>query len=366
MRRVGSVQLTPKLYRATIDGERREDISAIVRSGKVTYDQDRETQMSFACVVSDPSAVEPYQDFLAPELTLTYPDGHVVTEPLGLYAVAPPRRDASPQQTKGTLDGRDLGWILSSATVASPYTIAAGSNCMDAVAALIASVGITRYSLPATAHVFDADTTWPPGTRKLRIASDILGGIGMYVLYMRRDGWLTTMPRRTLIEAEPAVRYATPAESYVRVVRSQILEPDVSRIYNTITVMRDDPTKATIYATAINDDPESPVSTTSTGLALAPPEPIRVQTLSSQTEADALARSLLEEAAAVYTKLTLTTSPDPSRNPHEVYELAVSNAAGDVAAGKWWCSGWQIGFTPADGPMIHELNKLVPFGEVVE
>lgn len=364
MRRVGSVQLTPALYRATITGELREDITSIVSAGKVTYDQDRDIQMSFAPEVRDASAVEAYQDYLAPYLTLTYPDGYSVTEALGLFAVVPPKLTASPQLTRGALDGRDLTWLLASDTVSDSYTIASGTNRVEAVRTILDGLGL-RHSLPNTSKTFAADETWPPGTNKRRICNDILSGAGLYVLYMRRDGWLTTMPRRTLKEVEPAVRYATPAESYVRVVRSQSLDPDVARLFNKITVVRDDPGKTALVATAINDDPESPVSTTSLGLTLAPPEPIRNQHLDSQTEADALALSLLEEAASVYTRLTLYTSPDPSRNPHEVYELDISNAAGTVAEGNWWCAGWQIGFTPGDGPMRHDLRKLVPFEAVL-
>ena len=364
MRRAGSVQITPRLYRATITGEIREDISSIVTSGKVTYDQDRDIQMSFSSLVRDPSAIEGYQDFLAPYLTLTYSDGYSITEPLGLYVAVPPKRDAMPQFTRGTIDGRDLTWLLASDTVDGPYTITAGTNRVEAVRAILDGMGL-RHSIPDTALTFAGDETWAPGTRKLRLVNDVLLGTNMYAIYMRRDGWLTSMAGQRLSSVEPAVRYAAPAEDRVRVVRSQSIEPDMSKVFNKITVVRDDPSKTALYAVAINDDPESPVSTTSLGMTLAPPEPIRNQHIATQAEADALALRYLEEAASVYTKITLNTTPDPSRNPHEVYELAVSNRAGAVAEGKWWCGGWQIGFTPADGPMRHDLRKLVPFEAVL-
>lgn len=363
MRRVGSVQLTARLYTATRHNELREDITDLVLGGRVTYDQDRDIKMSFEATVRDPSRVRPYEDFLAPFLTLTYADGAEVTEQLGLYVAAPPKRTATPQLTRGQLDGRDLTWLLASETVDAPYTVAAGTNYLAAVQTILAGMGITRFSFPATGLTLATATTWPPGTSKLRIVNDLLQGAGYYALYMTRDGRLTSQPWRTLASVEPAVRYATPATGRVRVVGAVEIEPDVSRLANKITVIRDDPGKAPLVATAVNDNPASPVSTVSLGVTIA--REVRDQNLATQAEANALARRLLEEAASVYTRLKLSTTPDPSRNPHEVYELAIVNGAGDpVAHGRWWCSGWRIGFTPQDGRMEHELNKLVPFGSV--
>jgi hypothetical protein len=362
MPRVGNVQIKPTLWRATKLNEFREDITRYVSSGRVTYDEDRAIKMSFAVKVSDPEVIDPYRDFLAPVLTLVYPDGEVITEQVGLYAVAPPKQSASTQLTRGDLDGRDLTWLLSVDTLTAPYTVTAGTNRIEAVRIVLNAMGLTRHVIADSPLTFDSDTTWPPDTSKLDLVNDILGGTGFYTLYMLRDGYLASMPWRDMESVQPAVSYATPALGKVRVIRTVEIDPDPGRIVNQVTVIRDDPAKDPLIAFGVNDNPASPVSTVTLGITIG--RTIKDQNIASQSEADKLVARTLQEAASVYTRLKLTTTPDPSRNPHEVYELAISNAAGIVAEGVWWCTGWSVGFTPSDGPMTHDLNKLVPYRTV--
>jgi hypothetical protein len=142
------------------------------------------------------------------------------------------------------------------------------------------------------------------------------------------------------------------------VVRTAKVEDIANRI-----VVRKESGQAAIVSVATNDDPRSPVSTVRLGMTLTREvSGDEVNTITDQAAADALARRYLEEAAAQYTTLELTTSPD-LRETREVYALDIRDASGRVVAdGRWWCDGWQLGFTAKDGAMRHRLHRLEAFG----
>src|SRR4051794_30434872 len=84
--------LSAELWRATIDNELVEDISAYVVSGGVDMNVDRDIKLALNVTLRNPSIVAPYTDFLAPFIRLTYDDGtDEVYQQIGLYAtkVAP-------------------------------------------------------------------------------------------------------------------------------------------------------------------------------------------------------------------------------------------------------------------------------------
>lgn len=122
-----------------------------------------------------------------------------------------------------------------------------------------------------------------------------------------------------------------------------------------------------IIAVRRNDDPDSPTSTVSLGWidpvteTLYPREIVRMETpsnIETQAQAEEMANRLLQESLSFYRRLEITTLPDPGRSMHEIYELNIENRAGTVIDGKWWCRGWELGFTTKDPVMRHTLHRV--------
>lgn len=357
--RYGAVSRAPELYLTDINGAIKEDVTDAIRGGEVALDTNRAIAMSFTGDSRHRDLARPFVDFLAPFLTVTYSDGYSVREPLGLYAFAPMDRTELEGSTIAAIDGRDLSWLLTVDHYDQGYTAAAATNPIEAVRAIIDTIG-ARHSIPSTTKTLAAAVSFKAGTSKLEVCNKLLGAAGYYALYASRDGRLTSRPWRRLASDEPDTRYATDGTSRSKIVRSITITPKREGIYNKVIVIRDDPNQAPLVATATNTSPQSPISTTSLGYTITRP-PISDPYLIDQATADALASRLLEEASAIYTRMQVFITPDPGRGAHEIVELAIANSAGaTIAEGNWWLSGWALPFDRG-GAMTLELNKLLPF-----
>ncbi len=352
------MQLIPRLYKATRHNVLGEDISDIVTRGTVEYNPDRSIKFTLKLTVTDHTRVNPYTDYLAPFLTVRYDDGHEVTSQMGLYAVMPFSQSISQQSRSVEIDGRDLTWLLSVDVFDQGYNVAANTNVVDAVVAILQGAGFTRHAIVRTDRRLGTTRSWKAGTSKLTVINDLLTGAGYYSLGTAKDGTLISGPYQSIVNPTAVVTYdTTDPFARVRVVRDIKLDTTQDRIANKIVVVKDNANEAPIVVTKVNTNPLSPTSTTSLGITIA-----RVVTNADITDvqaAEAIATRYLEEASMQYTKATLYTTPDVEREPNEVYRLNIVNPQGEtVADGSWYCRGWTMPFTSKDGPMKHELSNI--------
>lgn len=360
MYRVGSAQIRPELYIATIDGTLIEDVSGLIRDGMVECDVDKAVPMSFTGTARDRTYAAAYLDFLAPYVTIEYDDGYSVREPMGLFAIVPPKITEERYGPRVSIDGRALTWIVDSDSYEWGYTVDASDNLIAEVQAILDSLDIRHLIVPSSKTAASA-ISFDAGTSKLDVCNAILRLAGYYSLYALRDGRLASMPWRSINEAAPATRYSSDRQNRVRVLRTLDIEPTVHSIFNRAVVVKDDPAGDPIVGVYENTNLDSKISIPNIGYRITAPT-ITDSYIADQDAADMRARMAVEQAAAVYTKMTLSTRPDNQRGPHEVYELDIWNAAGEqVASGNWWCSGWKFPFTP-NTPMTHTVNKTIPYG----
>jgi hypothetical protein len=108
---------------------------------------------------------------------------------------------------------------------------------------------------------------------------------------------------------------------------------------------------------AENHDPDSRVSIENYGRVVQG-EPIVLENLISQAEANKVAKAALRIASGTDLKLNLSTFCDPRRGPRDRYALDVYNDAGEkLWGGRWRVTGFQM---PLDfSGMSHEIYKEV-------
>jgi hypothetical protein len=362
---VAVVAMAPALYRAALGGQRSDDLSAYVASGRVEHNVDAAVKTTFRADLLAPGGVADW-DVLAPVLTLTHDDGTVVSEPVGLFVVPPSPMRHGAQGTTGRIDARDLTWILQNATLPDGYAVAAGAGYAAALRAVATEAGFAadRVTIPDSGATLPAAASWPPGTTRYQVMVDLARGCAYYAPYMDRHGLIVSRPMLELDRTTPARTYSS-TDDAAELVGEIDDEPDLTRLCNRVTVRRLDPGPPALYASRTNADPDSPSSTVALGDRLGLPELVLARTIdeptvADQAAADALAAAYLSQGSSYYRKLTLRTTPDPTAGMHDVLTLDIANPDGTVATDRWWRTGWSLGFSPRDGQgvMEHRLARV--------
>src|SRR6185312_11511926 len=89
--------------------------------------------MTFQAQTLAPDVLTPFQDWVAPVVTMVQPDpltgaAVIETQQLGLYVVMPPATTWTAAQGMQEIDGRDALWLLASSGPGAPWSRATGQN----------------------------------------------------------------------------------------------------------------------------------------------------------------------------------------------------------------------------------------------
>ncbi len=85
---------------------------------------------------------------------------------------------------------------------------------------------------------------------------------------------------------------------------------------------------------------------------------VNLKTITSQVDADRMARAQLEAASGFYRRATINTLRDPRREPDETYEMAVDSEGVRVMDGRWRVINWSLSMSGGLEPMQHEIAKV--------
>lgn len=356
---ITSVQLIPKLYKATKDNVFVDEITSHVSKGKVTFNPDRSIKWDAQIRIDDHTLIRPWIDYIAPVLTLRYSDGSEDESQLGLYLSAPPAQTIATHGRDVALDGKDITWLLHNNVYTGQASVGAGAVVTDAIASILEAGGITRHNIQPSSATLPNGRTWPAGTTRLKVVNDLLSGIGYYSLYATKDGRVASKPYQSVSSPSVAAFYDT-TDPYAKTKVTKTIKRDntaADRIANRVTVIKANGSEPPLVGVAENTNPASPTSSVALGIVI--DKVYNEHEVPDQAAADAMAKRRLEEASQLYERLTLTTTPDVLREPFEQYQLNIVDASGEVVAdGIWNCRGWSIGFTPQDGYMTHELSNI--------
>jgi hypothetical protein len=360
----GYTYLSGRLYLTDSKGNTLKEIKSQTLEGRVGASIHNEIKLSLSLRGLDLSEIVPFTSYVQPRLVMGDAYGNREEYPLGLYVCTPASKSHAHQRSTMSLEGRSLEWILANSYPSGVFTASAGSNPVAHVRTILDNHGI-RHTIPDTTVTLALSRTWDVDKSWLEITNDLLGAAAFYTLHPDLEGWLTTEPYFELASAQPALSlFSGEGSSVIRTIEQ---DPVYDQLINKVTVYKENSQGSPIRVIRTNNDPDSEVSVVNLKDANGNPRILhrvyKDSNIETVTEAKALARRLLEEGSSTLNRLTVQTFPLPERKLHEVYDLAIYNAAGaSIGYGLWWCDGWEIGFTPRTAAMSHYLKRLEPYG----
>lgn len=204
--RGGSITVQAWMYRATYDNRWIEDISDAVIEAKVTMSPERETTWQLDCTMTLEGweRITENQDWLAPYLRVTYPDGYVSEGQLGLYFVVPSAMTRNEYGGTVEVTALDPLWLLGAQAFTGNLVVRPGTDRIRAVRQVIETAALTggpgtdalrRFSIPDSGKEFKRAREWDRKTTRLDVANEILESSGFYPLWTTNTGIITTRKR---------------------------------------------------------------------------------------------------------------------------------------------------------------------------
>lgn len=340
-----------ELWRASRLNALVEDLTDILDGGGVSMNVDRAVKLEARFPLTDPDALDPYVDFLAPFVNIEYSDGRpAVRQQIGLYGVRVPPGQRSETWATAEYHGRDLTAELARQAFTDTYNIAQGTNVVTAVRTIITDAGFSRHAIVPTSQVLAGDRSFRMGTTKLEACNQLLASIGYYHLYTTGDGKLASQPSRAVQFVEPVLTLT--GDDVEGEVETQPLDTTVA---NVVIVVKDDPAATPLEAVRRNDDLLSPTSTVNIG------ETVRFESLPDavdQAAVDAYAERLLSEGRSFYQTAQATIMPNPAVIlPHQTVNLALAGEQA-ILNGLWWLRTAEFGFRAQESKPKIEINRV--------
>lgn len=271
----------------------------------------------FRLAESELSDIDYLNDRIQPWLRLRMPDGSWAEWPQGIFLLSSPNREITPTVTTRAIEAYDQTVILKDDKVADRYTVASGTNVIDAVRTILEGVGITRFSLVGTTESLPEARDWDPGTEKLAIINDLLDSIGYRSLYFSASGSAVAQPYERPDTRPIGYTYATDRESLTSPEATH--ELDLFGVPNEWVIGVSEPERTPLRAYYLNDNPDSPTSTVNRGRTIT--DFRQEQEATSQAALDAKVERLAFEASQVYEAVDFSTALMPHHEDSELIEL---------------------------------------------
>lgn len=354
--RYGPVSYGFRYELRTIGYQFLEDVTLAVISSGISLNNDRDVawrldlQLDPAALddAGQPVTIDPLRDVVAVHMDLLVDGEFSQSLPLGLYVLVRPLTSYSPAGAIQSVEGYDPSWLLANATTTTTYSVASGTNYVTAMAAVVAACNAEiRHAFPTTTKTTPIAMSWPAGTAWIRILGELAAGINHYLPYADAEGVIRTRESQDLHLRTADVTYRDD-----EFVLDQQLEEDQADIWiNQVVAVVDDPARGVLSAVRTNADPSSPISTVVTGRTLT--RVVEADRAADQATLNAIAEQMLRDAAGQLTHAKLTTSLDPRRGNHEVYDLEVEGVYDGV---KWWARNWTMSCV-IGGRMTHDISR---------
>lgn len=358
----GAYATAMTLFLADRSGRKLERLPLeIPVQGTVSYNEDTSPARRLALEVNHPHRLDPFRDYLIPELTMRDAAGNVTTRPLGHYLVTPPSTTLTASRFSGDLQAHDITWLLMQDTFRDSVTIPAGTDTGEAARTIATAVLDTaQVNLPDTGTMLATPMQIDAGTSRMEAITDLYALANYYKPWMTGSGVLTTTPALDLETAAASRVYRVPGDD-VTIVPPVSESPEWTRLRNRVTVRNIAPEREPIVATAEVTNPDSPVHPENIGGD--PTRPLWLAQTVDDPQVDtpeaALARAqrLLAEGASWYRKLSIRTLVDLDADAHDVIELDVAHA-GARYDGRWMRRAWTVELQGVTALTVSEVTRI--------
>lgn len=298
-------------------------------------------------------------DFVAPEEDINWLTDELKpilvidgTEyPLGILAVATVETLANEYGSRIHLEAYDRSWYLKDTQTQSLLYFPSGGKYTDDLNYLLTQAGITNQRLtPSDITLQTAREDWSIGTDFLTIINELAEEINYYHIWFDSNGFAVIEP-----ETDPETGEISHILDASNVMSLMLPEVQISMDYfsspNVFTVLMINPDKSLMKATAINDDPQSPISVPRRGRRIM--KTVTVKNIGSQACLQAMADGMCSKSKLRTDKIMVKTALLPGFG---LNELTALNYGGEssICIQKGWTMELATG-----GTMTHNLERVV-------
>ena len=275
-----------------------------------------------------------------------------VNHPLGVFLPATVREETADGIESVKIDAYDRCWRVRDTNSAELLYWPAGTPYLDAVEQLLTAAGIqTAFKTPCADEFAEAREDWEPGTSYLTVANQLLAEINYKPVWFDENG-IAILEPAAVPDASAIRQRFDSADKGTRMLRQLNRETDVWSAPNVFTVVCANPDKDDLMrATAVNDNPQSPLSTIRRGRRICHFE--QVDNIPDQNALAACAEKLRNESMITGEEITVTTGLRTGFGVDTVVGLRY----GDLTA-----IGIETGFEmrlEVGGQMTHHIKRVV-------
>lgn len=274
------------------------------------------------------------------------------TYPLGVYlpATVSFNKDATTESVN--IEAYDRCWKLRDSHISSYLYYASGTNYLTPVENLLTDAGISLISLYPTAATFaEAREDWEIGTSYLEIINQLLSEINYNPLWFDQDGMAIIEPAS--VPTAQNIEHTFDNDNVESLVIPNIQRVnDIYSAPNVFICICSNADKASgMVATAVNENPQSPLSTVARGRQIS--TVVRVDNIADQTELQAYADRMRNESMITGETIQIETALLPGFGVSDVSAVHYDDLFA-ICIERAWEMQLEVG-----GRMRHTLEKVV-------
>lgn len=273
-----------------------------------------------------------FKDWVKVAVEVDLPDG-TREYPYGLYKFTKPNASKNQLRTNWNLEGYSGEILFVNDTARQIFRVTKGTMVLATVRNLLLQRGVPAHMISLPMHLdvpTRADQLFDPfndesKAARMRIMNALLNSAGFHALYTNRRGVFTTRKYTEVQNQDNAIKYGPNWPDEERILTGSVTDDwDDERFANCVIVTEETPPesgRSMITAVAENRDPNSAGSYDQIGFWRV--KMIKFRSITSQADANLLARAQLQAASGYYRRATWTTPPDPDRREKEYAYLNV-------------------------------------------
>lgn len=329
-------------------GADRGQLRALADSpAQLRMDDTAEIKTSLSGSFAPSSDIDWLQDEIRPELIL---DG--TPYPLGVFAPATVSESRSETSVSLQVEAYDRCWRVRDTYTEGILSLAEGTNYITAVKQLLTAAGIAAViETPTSAALSEIREDWDVGTSYLEIINELLSEINYKPLYFNAQGAAVLEPF-FVPTAENIQHVLDSNEIRTLMLPANERSTDIYSAPNVFLCICSNPDKdGVLTATAVNDNPQSPLSVQRRGRRIMRVE--NVNNIASQSELDAYAARLRNESLFTGEVITVSTALFPGFGVDDVTALVLPDLTA-ICKERRWEMDLRVG-----GDMKHTLERVV-------
>ena len=274
--------------------------------------------------------------------------------PFGAFRVATVTESVTDQGRVARLEAYDKCYSVKACRTESILHLAAGAGYIQTIQAMLRTCGAELTLTTASSQTLQTDREdWDVGTPYLEIVNTLLKEINYNELWFNPNGYAVLEPVPELTAAN--IRHTYDGGSRASIVRrDRSWTTDAWEKPNVFVVICSNPDlEEPLTATAVNDNPQSPLSTLRRGMRVV--QVSKIDNIASQAALEEYAARLCSQSALTGETVTIQTAITPGHGVGDVVGLNLGDLQGIFQE-----TGWSV--TLGAGQLMRHTLRRVLYG----